>query len=78
MKRPALTRQQRENMSFIESYFKEHERAPSQAEIAQACNVRQGNVGKILAALEKKNYVNLKYGEARGIELVVWKDEGDK
>ncbi len=71
-------KQQLDTMSFIENYFKEHECAPSQAEVAKECKVRQENFGKILAALEKKNYINLKYGEARGIELVVWSDEGDK
>ena len=74
MKRPALTNQQLDTMNFIENYYKKHQRAPSQAEIAGACNVRQGNVGKILAALEKKYYINLNYGEARGIELLVWNE----
>lgn len=78
MKCEQLTEKQKRVIDFIKEYVQSNGVAPSQTEIAQVCNVRQGNVGKILAALEKKNYIKLKYGQARGIELVVWNDEGDK
>jgi len=78
MKRSALKEQQVETMRLIEYHFKEDECAPNQAKIAQACGIRQGNVVTILAALEKKYYVMLKHGMARGIDVVVWNNEGEK
>jgi SOS-response transcriptional repressor LexA len=65
-----LTERQRRVFDFIKERILSTGQAPSQTEIAQSCNVRQGQVPKILTALDKKVCISYSRYETRGIKLL--------
>jgi SOS-response transcriptional repressor LexA len=69
MKNEYLTERQRRVFEYVRNFIQKNGVAPSQTEIASACFVRQGNVTKVLSALEKKSCIEYYRYEARGIEL---------
>jgi repressor LexA len=66
----SLTGRQAEILQAIRSHIAEHQRPPSQPELAKALGLASTNgVFKHLAALEKKGAIELAPGIARGIRL---------
>jgi len=67
----SLTERQAEILAAIRSHMAEHQRPPSQPELAKALGLASTNgVFKHLAALEKKGAIELAPGIARGIRLM--------
>jgi len=71
MKSEQLTEKQNRVYAYIKDFILTNNgTAPSQTQISQACSIRQGNIAKVLIALEKKSCITYSRYKTRGIELV--------
>ena len=72
MKCEQLTEKQNRVYAYIKDFILTNNGlAPSQTQISQACSIRQGNIAKVLTALENKSFIHYSRYKTRGIELVV-------
>lgn len=66
-----LTRRQKEILSFLETYIREHGFAPSFEEIAEQFSLQSlATVHEHLTNLERKGYIRRTYNESRSIEVL--------
>ena len=67
----ALTKRQREILSFLSDYNEENGYAPSFEEIAARFNYNSlATVHEHLTNLERKGYIKRSYNESRAIEIL--------
>jgi SOS-response transcriptional repressor LexA len=71
MKCEQLTEKQNKVYAYIKEFILTNNgTAPSQTQIAQACSIRQGNITKVLTALENKSCIHYSRYKTRGVELL--------
>jgi repressor LexA len=67
----ALTKRQREILSFLETYIRSHGYAPSFEEIAEHFHFQSlATVHEHLTNLERKGYIRRGYNQSRSVELL--------
>ena len=64
-----LTPNQTKVLNYIVQYFGQNKKAPSQIEISVACQIKQSNISKYLAALNRRGCIVYYNYVPRGIEL---------